>query len=181
MERYDAVFLDRDGVIIEDSGYIGGIEDVVFIPGSIEAIRLLTEAGTPVFVATNQSGVGRGFYTKKDVEKIHELISEKVRLAGGRIEVFYCCPHLPGDNCKCRKPKPGMLTSAAQTHGLDLSRAVMIGDSARDLKCAINAGSVPVLVRTGNGREAEKAGIHAAVFDNLLDATCWVQAGRSER
>ncbi len=152
-----AVFLDRDGVIIEDrADYVKSWQEVQFIPAAFGAIRKLTEVGIPTIIITNQSAVGRGIITQDFVEKLHTRMLEQIEAAGGRIDAVYFCPHNPTEqSCMCRKPLPGMLFQAAQECGLDLASSVMIGDSIRDLESASAAGSKAILVRTGNGIQEE--------------------------
>ncbi len=152
-----AVFIDRDGVINRDSpDFIKSWDEVDFLPGSRRAIRELTAAGYAVIVVTNQSGVGRGLLTLETLAEIHRRMRAAVREAGGDIRDIRFCPHRPGDGCDCRKPLPGLILSAARDHGIDPSRAWMVGDSVRDIRCGQTAGCRTVLVRTGNGRDAER-------------------------
>lgn len=147
-----AVFLDRDGVICEDHVEpVGSWEEFHVLPGAIEGVVALTRAGVPVFVFTNQAGVGRGLVTKGQVEAIHERLLAEVRVAGGRIVGVYACFHAPEEGCACRKPRPGLLLDAARDHGVDLSRAWVVGDMGRDLEAGRGAGCRTILVRTGKG------------------------------
>ena len=151
-----AVFLDRDGVINRDSAdYIKTWDDFEFLPRSIDAIARLTRAGIRVIVITNQSIIGRGWVSPAVLADTHGRMSEAIHAGGGRIHAIYHCPHHPDDGCDCRKPRPGMVLRAAADHGIDLSRAVMIGDSAKDVACARNAGvALAVLVKTGGFERA---------------------------
>ncbi len=152
-----AVFIDRDGVINRDSpDFIKSWDEVDFLPGSRRAIRELTAAGHAIIVVTNQSGVGRGLLTLETLSEIHRRMRAAVREAGGEIRDIRFCPHRPGEGCDCRKPLPGLIHSAARDHGIDPSRAWMVGDSVRDIRCGQAAGCRTVLVRTGNGRDAER-------------------------
>lgn len=152
-----AVFLDRDGVINRDSpDFIKSWDEVDFLPGSRRAIGALTAAGYAVIVVTNQSGVGRGLLTLETLSDIHRRMRAAVRKAGGEIRDIRFCPHRPDAGCDCRKPLPGLILSAARDHGIDSSRAWMVGDSVRDIRCGQAAGCRTVLVRTGNGRDAER-------------------------
>jgi len=152
------VFLDRDGVINKDSPeYIKNWNEFEFIPGSIEAIRRLTAAGFAVILITNQSGIGRGIIAPEDLADMHTKMQEKIRAHGGEICDIFFCPHCPDENCDCRKPKPGLIWHAQKKYSIDLSSAWMIGDSAKDIECAISAGcGHHILVQTGNGIAAEK-------------------------
>lgn len=153
-----AVFLDRDGVINRDSpDYIKRLEEFEFLPGSLEALRRLTEGGFTCIVITNQSAPARGLMTPETLDAIHRRLCAAVAAAGGRILDIFICPHLPADGCSCRKPKPGLLHAAQRKYGIDFSSAAMIGDSARDMECALNAGvRTTVLVQTGNGEKAAR-------------------------
>jgi D-glycero-D-manno-heptose 1,7-bisphosphate phosphatase len=172
-----AVFLDRDGTINQEKGYLFRIEDFEFIPGAPEAIRLLNQAGFLVVVVTNQSGVARGYYGEEDVIVLHRHIDEKLAKCGSRVDAWFYCPHHPDGKgayavtCSCRKPLPGMLLDSARMLDIDLKKSVMIGDKRADLEAAIAAGCRPILVRSGYGAEEElaiPAGI--PVHDNLLAA-----------
>lgn len=156
-----AVFLDRDGVVNVDKGYVHRVEDFQFLPGAPEAIRLLNDAGYLVIVVTNQSGVARGFYTLDDVRLLHDHVTAELARRGSRIDAYYICPHHPdhgpdgrGGECLCRKPLPGMLLAAAADLSVDLSRSFMIGDKISDVEAGLAAGCSPVLV---GGAEAETA------------------------
>ena len=142
-----AIILDRDGVINFETGfYVKSIDEWKFLPGSAQAIARLSKAGYRIFVATNQAGIARGLYTRDTLEDIHALMLAAVAEEGGQIEAIHYCPHRDEDNCDCRKPKPGLLLQIAEQHNVDLSRAVMVGDSLRDLQAALSAGSFAVLV-----------------------------------
>lgn len=177
-----AVFLDRDGVICEDRVEpIGTWEEFQILPGAIEGVVALSRAGVPVFVFTNQAGVGRGHVTRGQVEAIHARLRDEVRAAGGRIEGIYACYHAPDEGCGCRKPRPGLLLEAARAHGVDLARAWVVGDMGRDLEAGRGAGCRTVLVRTGKGR-AEIATLAARgiapdlVVDDLSEAVTRILA-----
>ncbi|MEW6259030.1 MAG: D-glycero-beta-D-manno-heptose 1,7-bisphosphate 7-phosphatase [Thermodesulfobacteriota bacterium] len=174
------IFLDRDGVINHDSEtYIKNIDEFTLIDGSCEAIATLSRAGWPVIVVTNQSALARGLIDRMTLERIHERLIEDVRRCGGSITDILFCPHHPANGCSCRKPGIAMLLEAASRHGLDLSRSIMVGDSARDIECGIRAGCRTVLVLTGNGRKAlaelTRNGMKPdAVFDSLREAADWL-------
>ena len=175
------VFLDRDGVINRDSpDYIKSWSEFEFLPGSLEAIQRLTAESFAIIVITNQSAIGRKLISKKQLENMHRLMVKNVRSHGGRIDDIFYCPHVPADDCTCRKPKPGMIHSAIHAYRLDAASSIMIGDSVRDIACARNAGcGRAILVRTGYGIEAEKRltreGISADYIANdLYDAVRWI-------
>nr|WP_207683655.1 D-glycero-beta-D-manno-heptose 1,7-bisphosphate 7-phosphatase [Desulfonema magnum] len=152
------VFLDRDGVINRDSPeYIKSWSEFEFIPESIAAIHRLTLNGFITIIITNQSVINRHMVSEQELEHIHTMMSAAVRAGGGEIKDIFFCPHAPDDGCDCRKPKPGLIRQAQKRYHIDLSDACMIGDSAKDIECARNAGcGRAVLVRTGNGMTAEK-------------------------
>ena len=142
-----AAFLDRDGVINRDHGYVGKWEEFEFLPGAIEGMRLLEQAGYALIVVTNQSGIARGYYTEEDFKKLTRRMLEALETHGVHVTAVYHCPHHPQGvvpelaiNCGCRKPAPGMLLRAAKEHGLSLADSVMIGDKPSDLDAAWEAG-----------------------------------------
>jgi D-glycero-D-manno-heptose 1,7-bisphosphate phosphatase len=172
-----AVFIDRDGTINVEKDYLYLVDDFEFLPGAVEAIRLLNEAGFLVVVVTNQSGVARGYYTEEDVLLLHRHIASQLELQGARVDAWRYCPHHPSGRgsyslpCRCRKPLPGMLLEAASRMDIDLTASVMIGDKIIDREAGMAAGCRSILVRTGYGADAEaelSAGIE--VTDDLLSA-----------
>ncbi len=171
------IILDRDGVINEDSNaYIKSVDEWIPLPGSIEAIARLSRAGYVVAVATNQSGLGRGYFLPSDLEAMHRKMRRLVAAAGGEIAGIYYCPHRPDENCECRKPRPGLLERIKQDFRLpNLHRVPVVGDSLRDLEAGIALGCDPILVRTGKGRNAEDKLAafpelaQTRVFDSLTD------------
>jgi len=172
-----AVFLDRDGTINQEKEYLYRIDEFEFIPGAPEAVRMLNAAGFLVVVVSNQSGVGRGYYTEDDVEHLHRHIDAELAVAGARVDAWFYCPHHPQGKgsyalaCRCRKPLPGMLREAAAQYDIDLAASVMIGDKLVDMEAGAAAGCRPILVRTGYGAEQEStlpAGVE--VYDDLLAA-----------
>jgi D-glycero-D-manno-heptose 1,7-bisphosphate phosphatase len=171
-----AVFLDRDGTIMKDASHVGQVDQVVLIPKAVQSLKRLQEAGYKLFVITNQSGVGRGYFTHEAVESIHTHLNERFNEVGVRLERYYVCPHHPEDHCDCRKPKPKFLLEAAQEYGLDLSRCFMIGDRASDIQAGLNAGTKTILVLTGVGHETlarqEIKPDHVAA--DLAAATTWI-------
>lgn len=151
------IILDRDGVINAYSGeYICSPEAWVAQPGSIEAIARLSRAGHTLAVATNQSGVGRGYYSEAILARMHDKMCSLAHAAGGHIACITWCPHLPDAGCDCRKPLPGLLHRIqAQLKLPSLQGSLMVGDSRCDLEAALSAGVQPILVRTGNGLATE--------------------------
>lgn len=151
------VILDRDGVINEDADdFVKSVQEWLPIPGSIDAIARLCSHGFIVAVATNQSGIGRGLFTVDTLDAMHENLCELVQEAGGTIATIAYCPHKPEDLCDCRKPQSGLFDEIADTLGMDLAGAWVIGDSLRDLQAGLARGCLPVLVRTGKGLSTER-------------------------
>ncbi len=147
-----AIFLDRDGVIIENrADYVKSVAEAVFIPGALRALAGIRPWPGAIVVITNQSAVGRGLITLAAAEAINAYVRQQVEAAGGRLDGLYLCPHAPADGCDCRKPRPGLLLQAARELGLDLSASVMIGDALTDVQAGHAAGTRAMLVRTGRG------------------------------
>ena len=157
--RRTAVFIDRDGTLNEEVGYVNHIDRLRLYPWTVEAIRKLNRARVPVIVVTNQSGVGRGYFPEELVHKIHLKIALELAASEVRLEAFYYCPHHPDaahpdyrKQCQCRKPLTGMLNEAAKRFNIDLKSSYVVGDSTRDMEMGFNAGARTVLVMTGYGR-----------------------------
>jgi len=185
MTMKTAVFLDRDGTLVEEDGYINRVERLVFFPYSVDAIRLLNRSGHAVVVVTNQAGIARGIFKEEFVAEAHQFITERLAAGGARIDAFYYCPHHAQgivepyrQACGCRKPQPGMLTRAAADLGISLEGSYVVGDRWHDLEAGQAVGARGLLVRTGYGRIDEaspKAGVRpAAVVDNLIAAVSWI-------
>ncbi|WP_110654265.1 D-glycero-beta-D-manno-heptose 1,7-bisphosphate 7-phosphatase [Salinicola halimionae] len=149
------VILDRDGVINEDSdAYIKSLEEWRPLPNAIEAMARLYKAGWQVAIATNQSGIGRGYYDLDTLHAIHRRLTDLVESAGGSIAIIAYCPHRPDEGCDCRKPKPGMLLQIQRSLGFEsLENSWMVGDSLRDIQAGLAAGCHTALVGTGNGAD----------------------------
>lgn len=145
------VFLDRDGTINRDSpDYIKSRQEFEFLPGSLEAVKNLTQNGFTNIVITNQSAVPRKLISLKELEAVHNMMIDAAARHGGEITDIFYCPHMPEDRCDCRKPEPGLIYQAREKYPIDLSAAVMVGDSARDIECARRAGcGRAVLVQSG--------------------------------
>ena len=170
-----AVFLDRDGTIIEEREYLHRVEDVAFIPGTAAALRQLQDAGFKLFVVTNQSGVGRGYFPMADVERVHHHLIRELARDGVRVHKFYVAPEAPDQPSRGRKPSPQFLFDARDEFGVDLAQSYVIGDKLIDLECGWNAGvKQALLVRTGYGAEVEKKSAEklakAVVVDDLAAA-----------
>ena len=155
--KLKAAFFDRDGVLNVDKSYLYKIEDLEWIDGAKEALAYLTHQGYTVFVVTNQSGIARGYYTVDDMNKLHDFMAQHVAAAGGKIEKFYYCPHLPEGKiaeyaveCDCRKPKPGLILRAFEEYDIDKDAAFLIGDKPRDVESAEAAGIKGYLFSGGN-------------------------------
>ena len=153
-----AVFLDRDGTMIEDVGYLNRVEDIVLYPWTVDAIRALNRAGLPIVVVTNQSGIARGLFSTRTLFDIHDGLQRAAVQAGGRIDAFFFCPHKADDACQCRKPQPGMLLEVARRFNIALGDTYMVGDALRDVQAAAAAGARPVLVLTGKGLKTQAEG-----------------------
>jgi D-glycero-D-manno-heptose 1,7-bisphosphate phosphatase len=174
------VFLDRDGTIAEEVGYLNHVSRFHMFPFAATAIRRLNQAKYPVIVITNQSGVGRGYFPESLVRAVHDLMTTQLADAGARVDALYYCPHKGDDACLCRKPKPGMLEQAAREHGLDLRRSFVVGDRHGDIELARRVGARAILVRTGYGQgeiEWHSAKWPVApdfIAQNLTDAADWI-------
>ncbi|MCW8830239.1 MAG: D-glycero-beta-D-manno-heptose 1,7-bisphosphate 7-phosphatase [Gammaproteobacteria bacterium] len=151
------IILDRDGVINQDSDeYIKSPDEWIPIPGSLEAIAKLNHEGYTVTVATNQSGLARGYFDLQTLSAMHRKMEKLLADLGGQIDAVFYCPHGPKDGCECRKPQPGMLHEIAERFQESLDKIIFIGDTINDLKAATAAGVKPVLVRTGKGEKTEQ-------------------------
>jgi D-glycero-D-manno-heptose 1,7-bisphosphate phosphatase len=175
------VFLDRDGVINRDSpNYIKNWSEFEFLPGSLEAIKILTLNGFTIIIITNQSVINRSLVSGGELESIHNRMKEVVKSRGGEIKDIFFCPHLPYEGCHCRKPKPGLIYQAQEVYRIDIASSVLVGDSAKDIECAGNAGcACRILVKTGNIAESEKILARKQIVPdhtaaNLLEAANWI-------
>ena len=192
IQSAQSIFLDRDGTINEDTGYVSHPDELIIYPWAAEAVRLINEAGLMAFVVTNQSGVARGLYTEDTLHAIHERMRQELAREGARIDAIYYCPHHPGFGdpryrslCDCRKPRPGLLHRAAREHNLDLTRSFIIGDKASDMNLAANVGASGALVMTGYGRatqaEPERWPCEPAIVaDDLLEAVRMILSRKEE-
>lgn len=179
-----AVFLDRDGTLLEEANYLDRIERLVFYPFTVDAVRLLNRAGFAVVVITNQAGIARGIVKESFVADAHAHIAARLARGGARIDAFYYCPHHPDavvpeyrQACDCRKPGSALFTRAAKDLDLDLERSFAVGDRWHDIDAGQRVGARGVLVRTGYGgaEEASAAAHHpAAIVDNLIAAVSWI-------
>jgi len=147
-----AVFLDRDGTIAEEVGYANHISRFVVYPFAAAAIKRLNDAGMPVIVVTNQSGVARGFFPQSLVLEMHEKMAQELAAGGAHVDGMYYCPHIRDDGCSCRKPLPGMLEQAAREHDLEIRGSVLVSDRYNDIQMGHSAGCRTILVLSGYGR-----------------------------
>jgi len=162
-----AVFLDRDGTINIDTGYVHRPEDFVFTHRAAEAIKLLNDKGYKVIVISNQSGISRGYYTLSDTLALHDHINAELAKIGAEIDAFYVCPHLPDGNCECRKPKPTLILRAAKRFDISLNDSWMIGDKSSDVECARNAGIRGAKIKSSD--ETESNVENCIEYDNFYD------------
>jgi D-glycero-D-manno-heptose 1,7-bisphosphate phosphatase len=180
-----AVFLDRDGTLIEEAGYVNHLSMVKLFPYTIDAVRQLNLAGFKVVVLTNQAGISRGIVPEPFVADAHAYLSQRLAAGSAAVDAYYYCPHHPAGvvqglnvECECRKPKAGMWQRAAADLGLDLARSFSVGDRWRDVRAARAAGTRSVMVRTGYGHAEEQsppAGVTTeAIVDNLAAAVGWI-------
>jgi D-glycero-D-manno-heptose 1,7-bisphosphate phosphatase len=190
-----AVFLDRDGTICEEVGYVNHVSRLQLYPWSAEAIRKLNRAGRPVIVATNQSGVARGYFSEELVREVHQKMAGELAAHGAKVDAIYYCPHHPTGqlqayraDCRCRKPLTGMLEEAAQRFHIDLGSSYVVGDGYRDMQLGFNARAHTILVLTGYGRGEYEHQRHRWprmpnwIAENLLEAVDIIlgeAAGRS--
>ena len=164
------IILDRDGVINEDSdAFVKSVDEWIPLPGSIDAIARLSQAGWTVAIATNQSGLARGHFSEKTLQAMHQRLHDLVTEQGGQIDLIQYCPHGPDDGCDCRKPLPGLFQQIAAHYAVALDGVPTVGDSLRDLQAGVAMGCQPYLVRTGKGRMTEGKSLPAGtrVFDDL--------------
>jgi D-glycero-D-manno-heptose 1,7-bisphosphate phosphatase len=188
-----AVFLDRDGTINVEAGYIRDLADMHLMPGAGAAIKRLNDLGVPAILATNQSGPARGYYAESHVLDLNNRVADLLAAEGARLDAMFYCPHLPDgtvpeytQDCRCRKPETGMLDDAAAQHGIDLARSYMIGDKSTDVEVGQRAGCRTVLLRSGFGErvlsgEYQWAVTPDFVADTLVEAIDWVVADHAAR
>ncbi len=174
-----AVFLDRDGTLIADKDYLHKPEEVEYVPGALEAMKHLQDAGFALVMVTNQSGVGRGYFTMQDVENVHAKIRDDLAVLGVTLAEIYTASEAPDQPSRGRKPSPAFLHDARDAFGLDLARSYMIGDKLIDLEAGWNAGvRRSLLVRTGYGAKVEKKDTaqltSAIVVDGFAQAAKWI-------
>jgi D-glycero-D-manno-heptose 1,7-bisphosphate phosphatase len=182
---HKAVFLDRDGTLVEEAGYLDRLERLVFFPYSVDAVRLLNRAGFVVVIVTNQAGIARGIFKEAFVAEAHRHISARLAAGGARIDAYYYCPHHPEAvveayrrSCDCRKPQSGLFTRAASDLDLALEDSFVVGDRWHDLEAGQRVGARGVLVRTGYGKTEEASpDAHvtpSAIVGNVMEAVSWI-------
>lgn len=187
-----AVFLDRDGTLIDDVDYLSSLDRMVLFPWTVDALRLLERAGFVTVIVTNQSAVARGMVTEDFVRDTHDELNRRLRRGGAHVDAFYFCPHHPDAAieryrrpCGCRKPLPGMIEAAARDLRIDLSRSWMVGDRWIDVATGNAAGVRSVLVLTGHAHrvgEAAPEGTRAdAILRNLMEAVGWMLRASTSR
>lgn len=176
-----AVFLDRDGVIVEDPDYVYRIDQLKLIPGSAEAIKLLNENNFLTIIVTNQAGIAKGYFTEEDTVSFNELMEEKLREHNARIDAIYYCPHHPNAeiekyriNCDCRKPKSGMLKKAEKDFIIDLRSSFIIGDRLSDIEAGKSIGCKAIMVLTGYGVDEPKNDEIDYIAQNLYEAVEYI-------
>ena len=185
MTTTPAVFLDRDGTLIDEVGYLDRLERLALFPYSIDAVRLLKRAGFLVVVVTNQAGVAHGLFDEAFIAETHRHLDGKMAAAGTRVDGYYYCPHHPHASleayrttCECRKPGTGMIRSAARDLGIDVARSFVVGDRWLDIEMAQASGATGILVQTGYGKTEAlrpRDGVRAeAVVANLIEAAAWI-------
>jgi D-glycero-D-manno-heptose 1,7-bisphosphate phosphatase len=179
-----AVFLDRDGTVVEERGYLDRLDLLELFPWTADAVRLLNRSGFAVVVVTNQAAIGRGIIDETFLASVHREIDARLAPAA-HIDAYYFCPHFPESTearyrqrCRCRKPLPGMIERAAAEMDLDVGRSFMVGDRWLDVQCGQAAGARAALVRTGHGAHEEERphdGVRAdAILNNLMEAVGWI-------
>jgi D-glycero-D-manno-heptose 1,7-bisphosphate phosphatase len=181
---HPAIFLDRDGTIIEERNYISRPEQVVILPGAPAALQRLHSSGFTLFIVSNQSGVGRGYFTLADVEKVNEHLRQEFSRKGVQFRKIYVASEAPDAPSRGRKPSPQFLFDARDEFGIDLAQSYMIGDKMIDLQCGWNAGvRKSILVRSGYGAQLERDSAKelgaALVVDDLPAAAAWILANQS--
>ena len=179
-----AIFLDRDGVIIENrENYVRSWEDMVFLPGVTTALSGLAAYRYKIIIVTNQSAIGRGILTAEAVDGMNQKMADAVRLAGGRVDGVFVCPHKPDEYCSCRKPQPGLILQAAEALNIDLGGSYMVGDALSDVEAGIAAGvRVSLMVRTGRGEVQMKLPQAVKinpliVYPSLVEVVAAIQSG----
>ncbi len=170
------IICDRDGTIIEEKEYLSNPDDIVFLPGALEGLKLMNHLGHKVVIVSNQSGVGRGYFSFERMNEVNGRILKLLEAEGVEISGVYCCVHHPDDNCDCRKPKAGLVLMAAEEIGFDPENTIVIGDKTSDIDLAQTLNSFPILLRTGYGKDTEKLlnGFKGKIVKDLLEASEYI-------
>lgn len=175
-QKRKAIFVDRDGTLIEEVNFLSRVQDLRFFPFTDEAVTILKSSGYLVIVVTNQSGIGRGLYTEADMVAVHDAIQARLST---KADAFYFCPHLPDDGCRCRKPSLGMIEDACADFDIDLANSWMVGDKSLDVETGLNAGMRTAMVLTGYGAEHSRSLMSKVdlIVEDLLEAARAITAG----
>jgi len=174
MAKHPAVFLDRDGTIIEDIGYIKNPLHLIFYPESFQALNIIQEYFL-LFIITNQSGIAKGLTAEDEVKEVNKYLIEVLRSRNIRVYDIFYCPHKAEDGCTCRKPNPYFINKAAELYNLNLADSYIIGDHPSDAKCGLNAGVEPIYLLTGHGRKHQAELTHdVRICENILDAANYI-------
>ncbi len=168
-----AVFIDRDGTLIEEVNYLSSLSQVKIYPFSFDAVKILNALDYKVIIVSNQSGVGRGYFTEDFVKKTNRYIIDEFAKNGALIDDSFFCPHLPSDNCSCRKPKSLMFINAKKIYNIDLTKSFMIGDNITDSEAAKGVGAFPIHVLTGHGYDSPP--IDVVVTSNIYTASLLIR------
>lgn len=178
-----AIFIDRDGTLIRERGYLSDPASLKFYSGVVPGLARVSKKGWPIVILTNQSGVGRGYFSLAVLHRVHRELKKRLASGGARLSGIYFCPHRPDGGCRCRKPAPGMAKRAARELRLDLKRSFVIGDQERDIQLARNIGASGILVLTGAGRQTRRR-INTSKFRvaaSLAAALRWIERSASPR
>jgi D-glycero-D-manno-heptose 1,7-bisphosphate phosphatase len=174
MAKHPAIFLDRDGTIVEDRGYIKDPSDIIFYPESFSALNLLQEHFL-LFIITNQSGISKGLTTESEVQQVNNHVIETLEKEGIAIYDIFSCPHKTEDNCTCKKPKPYFIIKAAEKYNLDLPHSYILGDHPSDVLCGLNAGVHPIYLLTGHGlKHRHELTEKVKICNNILEAAYYI-------
>lgn len=167
--RQRAIFLDRDGTLIHDAGYVNDPQDVQLIPGSLDALARLQKAGFALVIVSNQSGIGRGLISRSEARAVHERLEELLAEGGVSLDGAYYCPHTPEDGCDCRKPSPGLVEQAADQLGLDLDHSFVVGDQDRDVEAGRRAGCNTAKLTSTHPSPCRSVDVVADTWDSMAD------------
>lgn len=181
MKKKRYVLLDRDGTVIVEKNYLSNPKGVELIPNAAIALRKLKELGLGLIIVSNQSGIGRGYFSLKSLEAIHQRLRKVLEEQSVVLDGIYFCPHTPNNNCGCRKPKLGLIEKASRDHNFDPALSFVVGDNKGDIELGKNIGATTILVRTGYGKKIEKEKLNPDyIVDDLKDALSIIQSAISE-